>query len=83
MSNETKIRLYHVKCWEAAKEPNRWGRHLVFGVVCLSASQALAQMIEAGLDMEARRHWLLGLYGLSDVLREQAATIGMASQKSS
>ena len=44
MSNETKIRLYHVKCWEAAKEPNRWGRHLVFGVVCLSASQALAHV---------------------------------------
>lgn len=49
MSNEK--HLYHVKCWEPAKEPNRWGRHLVFGVVCLDATQALLHIASERPDV--------------------------------
>lgn len=49
---KTRLRLYHVKCWEPAVSPAKWGRHNVYGVICHSAVEAVAHV--AALHPNAR-----------------------------
>ncbi len=41
---EQKVRLYHVKTWQAPTPERKWGRHYVFGVIATSAPDAIGRV---------------------------------------